>query len=357
MTDHDGAAVSVDKGIGSRRVKTTAGIAEVARVAGVSNMTVSRVINDRPGVGAQTRDRVRAVMKELNFQPNTSARALKTGRPSAVGIVCPATTLYGPAATLFGVEQAARAAGFSVNVISLKTITEAGLRQAMAQLRQLPIAVVIIISPLSSSAEALRELPEEPPTVAIWAPSDLGLAVAAVDHERAAAVATEHLLSLGHRTVWHVSGPVGWTGSEQRTIGWRRALERAGRRVPAPVEGDWTARSGFESGLAILRDPSVTAVFVANDQMALGVLRAAQTLGRRVPEDVSVVGYDDGPDSAFYSPPLTTMRQDFTRLGERALHLALAKIGHADHPVPDALVEPDLVVRESTAPARDAVGD
>ncbi|MBF8192596.1 LacI family DNA-binding transcriptional regulator [Nonomuraea sp. K274] len=338
------------EGAESRRLQPAAGIAEVARVAGVSNMTVSRVINDQPGVGARTRARIRVIMEELNYRPNSTARALKTGRPTSIGIICLATTLYGPAVTLFGVEQAARAAGFSANVISLNAITKVTLEQATAQLRQLPVAATIIISPLSSSAESLRDLPDEPPTVAIWAPSDLDVSVAAVDHEHAAAAATQHLVSLGHETVWHVSGPLGWTGAEHRVAGWRRALEQADRPVPEPVEGDWTARSGFEAGLAILRDRAVTAVFAANDQMALGVLRAARVLGRRVPEDLSVVGYDDGPDSAYYSPPLTTIRQDFTLLGERALQLALARIGHPARPAPDTLVEPELVIRESTAP-------
>jgi DNA-binding LacI/PurR family transcriptional regulator len=356
MTDNDGATTATGGGTASRRSRPAVGIVEVARAAGVSNMTVSRVINDRPGVGQKTRDRVLAIMKELNFQPNTSARALKTGRPSAIGIVCLATTLYGPAVTLFGVEQAARAAGFSVNVVSLNAMTTATLEQAMGQLRQLPVAAVVIISPLVSSTQALRELPDDPPTVAVWAPSHLGLAVAAVDHEHAAAVATDHLLSLGHRTVWHVSGPAGWTGSEYRVAGWRRALESAGREVPAPVEGDWTARSGFEAGLRILADPTVTAVFAANDQMALGVMRAAQSLGRRVPEDVSVVGYDDAPDAAYYSPPLTTMRQDFTHLGKQALGLALDKIGHPSQGTAGAVVEPELVVRQSTAPMRSGIG-
>jgi DNA-binding LacI/PurR family transcriptional regulator len=314
-------------------------------------MTVSRVINGQPGVGDETRQRVRQIMKELNFQPNTAARALKTGKGNAVGIICLATTLYGPAVTLFGVEQAARAAGFSVNVISLDTITRATLEPAMAQLRQLPIAVVVIISPLSSSAEALRDLPGNLPTVAIWAPSGVGMAVAAVDHQRAAATATDHLLGLGHATVHHVSGPVGWTGTEQRIAGWRQALEKAGRAIPEPVEGDWTARSGYEAGLRLLREPTVTAIFSANDQMALGVLQAARVRQISVPDRLSVVGYDDGPDSAYYSPPLTTVRQDFKLLGERALRLALAKIGHPATPTVETLVEPELIVRETTAPA------
>ncbi|MFC5267203.1 LacI family DNA-binding transcriptional regulator [Kribbella qitaiheensis] len=335
----------------SHLVREVVGIADVARSAGVSMMTVSRVINDKPGVGKDTRERVRQVMKDLNFKPNTAARTLRTGRGNAVGIICLATTLYGPAVTLFGVEQAARAAGFSVNVISIDTITRASLEQAMVQLSQVPVAVVIVISPLSSSAGALRDLPGNLPALAIWAPSDIGIAVAAVDHQRAAANATKHLLDLGHDTVHHVSGPVGWTGTEQRIAGWREALEKAGRVVPEPVEGDWTAQSGCQAGLQLLPDPAVTAIFAANDQMALGVLQAARVLHRTVPESLSVVGYDDGPDSAYYSPPLTTMRQDFKLLGERALRRALTTIGHRAAPTVDTLFEPELIVRESTGPA------
>lgn len=337
----------------SHLVREVVGIADVARSAGVSMMTVSRVINDQPGVGTKTRERVRQVMKDLNFKPNTAARTLRTGKGNAVGIICLATTLYGPGVTLFGVEQAARAAGFSVNVISLDTITRATLEQAMVQLSQLPVAVVVIISPLSSSAGALRDLTGNLPTLAIWAPSDIGMAVAAVDHRRAAANATEHLLDLGHATVHHVSGPVGWTGTEQRIAGWREALEQAGRPVPEPVEGDWTAQSGYQAGLKLLRKRGVTAIFAANDQMALGVLQAARVTHRSVPGSLSVVGYDDGPDSAYYSPPLTTVRQDFKLLGERALQLALANIGHLATPTVDTLFEPELIVRESTGPAPD----
>jgi DNA-binding LacI/PurR family transcriptional regulator len=349
MTTEGAAGQNGEPDVGAAR--SVAGIADVARSAGVSMMTVSRVVNGQPGVGQETRERVRQIMKELNFRPNTAARALKTGRGNAVGIVCLATTLYGPAVTLFGVEQAARAAGFAVNVVSLDTITRATLEQAMTQLSQVPVAVVVIISPLSSSAEALHDLPGTVPAVAIWAPSGVGMAVAAVDHQKAAATATEHLLNLGHATVHHVSGPVGWTGTEQRVAGWRGALEQAGRPVPDPVEGDWTARSGFEAGMRLLQDPEVTAIFAGNDQMALGVLRAARVRQVPVPERLSLVGYDDGPDSAYYAPPLTTVRQDFKLLGERALQLALAKIGHPTAASLETLVEPELIVRETTAPA------
>jgi DNA-binding LacI/PurR family transcriptional regulator len=328
------------------------GIVDVARIAGVSNMTVSRVINDLPGVGDDTRLRVRAVMAELGFEPNWLGRALKTGRSKSIGVVCIGTPLFGPTATLFGVEQAARSGGYSTNVISLASITSSSLRAALIRLKAQQVAAIIVISPMSSSAEALRELPADIPTVAIWAPADVGVSVAGMDHQAAAATATRHLLEIGHATVWHISGPSGWTGAEQRMLGWRHALEEEGRDIPEPIVGDWTAQSGYSAGLRLLQDPRVTAVFAASDQMALGLLRAAYERGLRVPEDLSVVGYDDGPDSAFFSPPLTTMRQDFARLGSRAFDLAMSAVNGLPAPEYADTDAPQLVIRQSTAPPR-----
>ncbi|HEY4224763.1 MAG TPA: LacI family DNA-binding transcriptional regulator [Pseudolysinimonas sp.] len=327
------------------------GIADVARHAGVSMMSVSRVLNDKPGVGAEARGRVLEAMRELGFQPNSLARALRTGRPTTIGVVCLDTTLYGPAVTLFGVEHAARAAGYAVNVVSLSSITEQALAEAFVQLRAAPVAAVVIISPMSTSADALRDLPTDLPVVAIWAPSDVGISVAGVDHGKAAAAATDHLLSLGHRNVWHISGPPGWTGAEQRIQGWRDALLRVGLMPPEPIAGDWTARSGYEAGKRLLADPEVTAVFVANDQMALGLLHAARELGVEIPAQVSVVGYDDGPDSEFYAPPLTTIRQDFSALGAHAFRMAMEKLGGEPAIEENGPVSTELVLRETTGPA------
>jgi DNA-binding LacI/PurR family transcriptional regulator len=336
--------------IANRRLSRGPGIADVARAAGVSMMSVSRVINDKAGVGEATRERVLQAMRDLGFQPNVLARALRTGRSSAIGVICLDTTLYGPAVTLFGVERAARAAGYAVNVVSLSSITPDALDGAFLQLRAAGVAAVIVISPMSASAEALRSMPPDLPVVAIWAPSDLGITVTGIDHTRAAGIATEHLLDLGHHSVWHISGPAGWTGSEQRIAGWRNALLRAGLQPPEPVPGDWTARSGYEAGRRMLENPSITAIFAANDQMALGVLHAARELGVRIPEQVSVVGYDDGPDAEYYAPPLTTVRQDFTELGAHALAVALQKIGEPVEQQATRPVETSLIVRETTAP-------
>jgi DNA-binding LacI/PurR family transcriptional regulator len=327
------------------------GIAAVAKAANVSYMTVSRVVNGRPGVGAATRQRVQNIMDEMGYTPNMVARALRTGKTRSVGIVCFATTFHGPASTLFAVEQSAREAGYSAKVVSLTSITEENLTAAVSQLRESAVDAVIVISPHRDSAGALRKLATDVPVVAIWAPAGVGVPVIAIDHASAAAAVTEHLLDLGHPTVWHVSGPLGWTGTDLRVAGWQDALEKAGRPVPDPVAGDWTARSGYDAGKSILRDESVSAVFAANDQMALGFAAAARQMGRTIPDDLSIVGYDDEPGSEFFVPPLTTVRQDFRALGERAFEFTLALIRaepHEDDVVLD--VPTSLVIRESTAP-------
>jgi DNA-binding LacI/PurR family transcriptional regulator len=172
----------------------------------------------------------------------------------------------------------------------------------------------------------------------------------AVDNTEGAALATRYLLGLGHRTVHHLSGPPSWLDAEARVEGWREALRDAGAPEPDPVSGDWSAASGYERGQQIARDDSVTAVLCANDQVALGLIRALAEHGRRVPEDVSVVGFDDIPEAAYFLPPLTTVRQDFGELGRRALDSLVRLIFDRDAAAPAEPVVPGFVVRSSAAP-------
>ncbi|GAB3903478.1 hypothetical protein GCM10027612_70020 [Microbispora bryophytorum subsp. camponoti] len=175
--------------------------------------------------------------------------------------------------------------------------------------------------------------------------------VAAVDQYAGAARATRHLLSLGHRTVRHLSGPPNWIDASGRVAGWRSVLEAEGREVPELLVGDWTAYSGYEIGKRLAHEPDVTAIFVANDHMAMGVLRALREMGRRVPEDVSVVGFDDVPEAAYFWPPLTTVRQNFGEVGRQAFQLLLDRIAGVEGEA-RRMVEPELVVRESTGVSR-----
>ena len=173
-----------------------------------------------------------------------------------------------------------------------------------------------------------------------------------VDQFAGAAAATRHLLELGHATVWHIAGPDDWQESRQRVAGWRHALQAAGAEARTPLTGDWSARAGYELGKELMAEPGVTAVFVANDQMALGLLRVLHETGRDVPHEVSVVGFDDVPEAAYFTPPLTTVRQDFMEMGRRSLHLLLSEIGNGTRSTTRETVPSELIVRASTAPAR-----
>ena len=325
---------------------------DVARLAGVSHQTVSRVINGSDHVRPETRDRVMAAMEKLDYRPNTVARALVTGKSQTLGVVTFDTTLYGPASTLVGIERAAHAAGYFVSIVSLESLDRLAVLRAVERLRALGVDGVLIIAPQVASMGALWDLPADLPIVAVEAGPQEGVPVAEVDQYHGAQLATQHLLELGHPTVHHLAGPQDWAEAGQRIDGWRDALDAAGARSYAPLRGDWSPRSGYELGRELLDQPDVTAIFVANDQMALGLLRVLHELGKDVPGDVSVVGFDDIPESEFFTPPLTTVRQDFNEMGRRSLHLLLAEIESGRRSNARATVPASIVVRASTSPPR-----
>jgi DNA-binding LacI/PurR family transcriptional regulator len=327
-----------------------AAMTDVARLAGVSYQTVSRVIHHSPQVSDDTRERVLAAIRQLDYRPNSMARALVTGRSKTLGVVSFDTTLYGPASTLLGIERAAHDAGYAVSVSSLHALNHATVVAAMQQFRDQGVDGVAVIAPLRAGVEALRHVPSDFPVVAVAAGPSTSIPVAMVDQKAGAAAATQHLLNLGHRTVWHIAGPSNWKEAEERIDGWRSTLEAAGAPVPSPLRGDWTPRSGYELGHELLQLPDVTAVFVANDQMALGLFRKLHEAGRQVPRDLSVVGFDDIPESAYFTPPLTTVRQDFPELGRRCLRILLARVEGNFGPS-RVVVPTELVVRSSTAVA------
>jgi DNA-binding LacI/PurR family transcriptional regulator len=325
---------------------------DVARLAGVSHQTVSRVINGSDHVRAETRDRVLAAMEKLDYRPNSMARALVTGRSSTLGVVTFDTTLFGPASTLVGIERAAHAADYFVSIVSLESLDRTALMRAVERLQLLGVDGVLVIAPHVAATGALWDLPGDLPVVAVEAGPQHGVAVVAVDQYQGARLATEHLLELGHTRVHHLAGPRDWSEAQQRIEGWRDALDAAGARGAAPLRGDWSPRSGYELGRRMLELPDLTAVFVANDQMALGLLRALHEAGRDVPGDVSLVGFDDIPEAEFFTPPLTTVRQDFNEMGRRSLHLLLAEIEAKTRSSERVTVPAALIERASTAPPR-----
>jgi DNA-binding LacI/PurR family transcriptional regulator len=328
------------------------GMSDVAARAGVSHQTVSRVVNGHPNVAASTRERVLRAIAELGYRPNAAARALVTGSSRTIGLVTSHINQYGPAQTLLGLEQAARAAGYSLSVAILDDDSERAMREAVDRFVAQSVDAVVALSTYGQAVDALRRFTAPVPLIAVQVGRGEQHPTVWVDQELGAELAVRHLLDLGHRTVHHVTGPVDSLEARGRVRGWRRALIEAGAPVPEPVEGDWMASAGYAAGrrLAELRRQGgdVTAVFLANDQMALGLLNALTEEGVHVPRDISVVGFDDVPEAAYYSPPLTTVRQDFAELGRRGVQLVLCRL-HGEDLQPDPVV-PQLVVRRSTGP-------
>jgi DNA-binding LacI/PurR family transcriptional regulator len=322
---------------------------DVGRLAGVSHQTVSRVVNGSAHVHPETRRKVLAAMRELGFRPNPLARGLATGRSNTLGVVSFDTTLFGPASTLLGIERAAHEAGYFIVIASLKALNRASVADAVERLSLQGVDGILVIAPLRSAAEALAETPDGLPLVAVEAGAGNGIPVVEMDQFAGASAATRHLLDLGHETVWHLAGPADFLESEARLRGWRETLEGAGASPPPVLVGDWTARSGYDLGRRLAADEAVTAIFVANDQMALGVLRAMHEAGREIPREVSIVGFDDIPESPYFTPPLTTVRQDFDEIGVRSLQLVVRQIETGRRLPSSPRVNPELVVRASTS--------
>jgi DNA-binding LacI/PurR family transcriptional regulator len=339
-----------DSARGNRR--RTAVMADVAKLAGVSHQTVSRVVNGSAHVRPETRQRVLAAMGQLDYRPNPAARALVTGRSRTLGVVSFDTTLYGPASTLFAIEQAAHDAGYFITIVSLLVLDRASVLSAVERLRVQGVDGVLVITPQEAAADALVNLVTGVPVVAVEAGRPNSVPLVAVDQFAGAVSATQLLLDLGHRTVWHVAGPRDFLEAQQRVDGWRSTLEAAGAEAPAMLVGDWSPRSGYRVGQQLAQDPDVTAIFVANDQMALGVLRALHEHGREIPREISVVGFDDIPEAQYFMPPLTTVRQDFGEMGRSSLRMLLELMESSGQPPQRVTIAPELVVRRSTAPPR-----
>ena len=324
-------------------------MSDVARLAGVSHQTVSRVINDSEHVRPATRERVLLAMRQLDYRPSSVARALVTGRSKTLGVITFDTTLHGPASTLFAIEQASHAAGYFITIVSLKALDRPSVLDAVERLRRQGVDGILVIAPQEGAVRALVRAPAGIPLVAVVAGPAGAIPVAAADQLGGAASATRHLLELGHRTVFHIAGPADWLEAQQRVAGWRTTLQAAGADVHEPLVGDWSPQAGYDLGRRLAADPAVTAIFVANDQMALGTLRALHEAGRAIPGDVSVVGFDDIPEAPFFTPPLTTVRQDFDQMGRRSLRLLLDTMEAVETAPPPCEPGLALIIRASTS--------
>jgi DNA-binding LacI/PurR family transcriptional regulator len=327
-------------------------MADVARVAGVSSQTVSRVSNGFPGVTEETRQQVLAAMKELGYRPNSAARALKRGEFRTIGVILFSLSTTGNVRTLEAIATSAAEEGYAVTLLPVAVPTQDEVRGAFSRLGELAVDAVIVIMEVHLLDTTTVALP--PNVQVVVADSDAGDRYSVVDTDQAGGsrAAVRHLLDLGHRTVWHLAGPEESFAAQRRAAAWRATLTEAGRVPPPLVRGDWSAESGYRAGLRLADEPDCTAVFAANDQMALGLLRALQERGRRIPQDVSVIGFDDIPESGSFLPPLTTVHQDFAEVGRRCVAGVLRQMRLQSAEPGTALVPTRLVLRDSTAPPR-----
>lgn len=331
------------------------GVREVATAAGVSRQTVSRVLNDHPSIRPATRERVLAAMAELNFRPNRAARMLTTARSTTIGVLAASTSsLFGPASSIDAVENAARDAGYFVTVAHTAALDRASVEAALDHLLEQAVEGIVVIAPQQRVQDAMAAVSLAVPSVTLHGAGAAGDDGVYVDQVEGARLATRHLLERGHLRIAHLCGPGDWAEARARRDGFLAEIaQRGDDRVEAIVtsEGDWTAASGAAIAAQLLADTSVTAVFSSNDQMALGVLHAARLAGRRVPEDLAVVGFDDIPEAAYFAPPLTTVRQDFAELGRRCVARLVSLIESGGAPGAgvafDAPVAPVLVERAS----------
>jgi len=334
-------------------------IAQVAKEAGVSTQTVSRVVNNRQEITPETRQHVQEVIERMGYHPNAIARSLSQRRSHTLGVAAAGIEYYGPSRTLLGIDQAANRLGFSI-VLSLIHQPENGdVEKVFHSLisRQVE-GIVWQVPEIGNNRAWLHKEVQRHSTPVIFTDThpDKKLNTITIDNYSGGRLATEHLLSGGYRNIGLITGPQNWRSAQERKRGWQDALSAAGCLAqPRQIaEGDWSAGSGERAFHQLSQTfPEMDALFVCNDQMGLGVYQAAWQTGKRIPEDLAIVGFDDIPESAYFCPQLTTVRQDLYELGSRAVQ-ALAHVLEAErsgeliHEKQNWVLQPQLIIRQSS---------
>ncbi len=327
---------------------------DVAKYAGVSYQTVSRVINNHSSVAEETRKRVLKSIQELNYRPNRAARSLVTNRSDTIAIISFGTAFYGPGQMLQNIMQHARKNGFRVLPSALQHLRYEDVKAAIDELHELLIDGIIMIAPIVTDfVSDIRELTGDIPFIQIDTKPKPGMASVVIEQGHGSRLAAEHLISLGHRQIAEISGPMNWYDAIMRHQSWVQTMDQYRLPYHMSVEGNWSAQSGYAGVQTLLRGGAqFTGLVVANDQMALGAIAALTEHGMRIPEDVSVVGFDDIPESAYFLPALTTIHQDFVALGEQSVEYLVSLIRSPNTPIHQRVLYPELIIRSSTAAVR-----
>jgi LacI family transcriptional regulator len=340
---------------GSGRVTIT----QVAKEAGVSTQTVSRVLNNRQEISPETRHRIQEIIDKMHYHPNAIARSLSQRRSHTLGVAVSGIEYYGPSHTLIGIDEAANKLGFSIILGLVHWPEDSMIEPVFRNLISRQVEGIIWAVPEIGYNRAwlLKEvLRHTTPVIFTDMRPNIKFNTIKVENYKGGRLATEHLLSQGYHKIGLITGPQDWLSAQERKQGWQDTLAAAGRPCEDRqiVEGTWTAESGEYGIVRLLNSfPEMEAVFVSNDQMAYGVYQAAWRMGKRIPEDLAVIGFDDIPESAFFCPPLTTVRQDLYELGNLAVS-ALINIFNAEQgpesgiEAQSIVLEPELIVRQST---------
>jgi DNA-binding LacI/PurR family transcriptional regulator len=327
-----------------------ASIYDVAKAAGVSHQTVSRVINNADNIREETRQKVLDAMNQLKYQPNRAARSLATSRSKLIGVLTSDAGIFSAENLRLAIDTETRAEGYFAVAVRVDGESEGSIENAVKQLKELGIEAIIVIAPQSKVVEVAKRVDPELPMVTIDFIDRPDLFSVSIDNYSGARIATRHLIEQGHKKILHIAGPKKQFESLERLRGYKDELQAHGLEPLKIVQGDWTSETGFNIGNKLAsRTKDFTAIFACNDNLAVGLLHAFTANGINVPKDVSVVGFDDAPESAYFNPPLTTMHQDFGVVGRRAVALLFEELAGVAN-IRREQVLPTLTVRKSVAP-------
>jgi DNA-binding LacI/PurR family transcriptional regulator len=326
---------------------------DVAELSGVSYQTVSRVINDHPYVSDETRKRVQDAIDALGYRPSKAATRLRAKSSKTIAIILYGSWFHGPVQIALNVEMAAKTSGFEV-IISNVTETEKQVTEALQQVKDWAVDGIIMIVPAHGlSPGEVEAICDDVPVVYIDARRTPDLASVNLDEALGTRQIIEHLLSQGHTHFCEISGPLNWFSAQERHQTCVQVFPAYGITAPVHVEGNWTTPGGYQATRRLLEQGhTFSALIAANDNMALGALSALHQHGLRVPDDVSVVGFDDIPEAAYFIPPLSTVRHDFIQLGASGFEYLLQLMDDPQTPIVQKVIAPKLILRESSQPVK-----
>jgi DNA-binding LacI/PurR family transcriptional regulator len=324
---------------------------DVAEMSGVSYQTVSRVINNHPYVSDEARQRVEVAIEALGYHPNIVATKLRSKSSKTIAIILFGSWFHGPVQIALNVEMAARTNGFDVIIMNV-TETQVQVVKALQHVKGWDIEGLIMIIPAQSiPIEEIRSICGNTPIVHIDSGISAEIPSVSLDDAYGTEQVIEHLISLGHTRFCEISGPLNWVNAQIRHRTCVQFFEKRGLELPVHIEGNWTTAGGYQATRRLLEaGHQFTGLIAANDSMAFGAMRALHQQGLTVPNDISVVGFDDIPEAAYFSPPLTTVRHNYIQLGLVGFEYLLELIDERQTPIHQRLITPRLITRESTMP-------